>query len=196
MVQSHAGRSVAFIQLLHKFQSVERVAYAHDLSRKENDVEHSYFLAMFCWYLCDSLELMYSKEKVLRYALTHDLHEAYAGDTFIFDAEATKTKKEREEKARVRIADEFPEFKDLHATIEAYESQKDEESKFVHAVDKLIPFLINYIQGGKIWKEMKMSHDGVVAHKREKIGDQKEVRELFEQILTLMGEDWERCFVG
>lgn len=189
-------RAIAFIQLLHKFQSVERVAYAPDLIRRENDVEHSYFLAMFCWYLCDSLALGYSKEKVLRYALTHDLHEAYAGDTFIFDEKAKKTKKEREASARVCIAGEFPEFKDLHATIEAYESQKDEEAKFVHAVDKLIPFLINYMQGGKIWKEMKLSQDNIVAHKREKIGEQKETRELFEQILVLMNDDWERYFAG
>lgn len=108
MKQDQVSRAMAFIQLLHRFQSIERVAYAHDLSRKENDVEHSYFLAMFCWYLCDSLQLKYSKEKVLRYALTHDLHEAYAGDTFIFDAEATKTKKDREANARVRISGEFP----------------------------------------------------------------------------------------
>lgn len=187
-------RTVAFIELLHRFQSVERVAYTHDLVRKENDVEHSYFLAMFCWYLCDSLELGYAKEKVLRYALTHDLHEAYAGDTFIFDEDAKKTKKEREENARVRIAGEFPEFKELHSTIEAYESQEDEEARFVHAVDKLIPFLINYMQGGKIWREMNISYDEVVTHKREKIGNQKEVRELFEQIIALIGDDWQKYF--
>jgi len=150
---------------------------------------------MFCWYLCDSLELKYSKEKVLRYALTHDLHEAYAGDTFIFDVEATKTKKEREEKARVRIAGEFPEFADLHTTIEAYEGQKDAEAQFVHAVDKLIPFLINYEQGGYLWKEMKMTYSDVVAHKREKIGEQKEVRELLEQLIALIGDDWQKYFV-
>lgn len=194
MKQNQVHRAAAFIQLLHKFQSVERVAYTADLARHENDVEHSYFLAIFCWYLCDSLELSYAKEKVLRYALVHDLHEAYAGDTFIFDAEAKKTKKEREEKARLRIAGEFPEFKELHTTIETYENQKDAEAQFVHAVDKLIPFLINYMQGGKIWKEMKISYNEVVAHKREKIGGQKEVGELFEQIITLIGDDWQKYF--
>lgn len=64
----------------------------------------------------------------------------------------------------------------------------------MHAVDKLIPFLINYMQGGKIWREMKISYSEVVAHKREKIGGQKEAGELFEQILTIIGDDWQKYF--
>ena len=142
------ARTAAFVRLLHAFQSVERIAHVSDLSRRENNVEHSYFLAMVCWYLCDALELEYSKEKIFRYALAHDLVETYAGDTYIFDTEARKTKREREEKARIRMESEFPEFNDLHTTIEKYEKQDEPESVFVYAIDKLIPALINYIKGG------------------------------------------------
>ncbi|MDO8742128.1 MAG: HD domain-containing protein [bacterium] len=194
MMIPDAERAAAFVRLLHTFQSVERVAHTGDLSRRENDVEHSYFLAMLCWYLCDTLRLEYSKEKVLQYALAHDLHEAYAGDTYIFDQEGLKTKKDREKNARVRIAGEFPEFTDLHETIETYEKRSDPEARFVNAVDKFIPMIINYIQGGHTWKEFSIEHDALVAHKRDKIGDQKDVRELLEQLIVLIGRDRSKYF--
>lgn len=194
MKRPDAERTAAFVRLLHTFQSVERVAHVGGLSRRENDVEHSYFLAMLCWYLCDAFQLEYSKEKILRYALAHDLHETYAGDTYIFDHEGLKTKKEREKNARVRIAAEFPEFVELHETIEMYEKRTDHEARFVNAVDKFIPMIINYVQGGHTWKELGISHDDLVAHKREKISDQKEVLELLEQLIALIGKDRSKYF--
>ena len=189
-------RAAEFVRLLHAFQSVERVAHVGDLSRRENDVEHSYFLVMLCWYLCDALELDYSKEKIFKYALAHDLVEAYAGDTYIWDVEALKTKKEREENARVRIAGEFIEFRDLHTSIEAYENRDDPEAIFVHAIDKFLPALINYIQGGHTWKEMNVAREELLINKREKIGEQKEARELLEQIIALIGDDWKTYFAS
>ena len=189
-------RAAGFLRFLHAFQSVERVAYAADATRRENDVEHSYFLAMLCWYLVDALKLDYSVEKILRYALSHDLVEAYAGDSYIFDAESQRTKKEREKNAQHRIQSEFPEFETLHATIEAYEHQEDPESEFVHAVDKLIPVILNYLQNGRMWKDMKVDYKQLIAQKRAKVGEQKEVRELLEQIITLLQDDWESYFIA
>jgi putative hydrolase of HD superfamily len=196
MKQPDVNRTAAFVRLLHAFQSVERIARASDLSRPENDAEHSYFLAMICWYLRDTLQLDYSLEKIFRYALSHDLVEIYSGDTFFLDTEAHKTKKKREENARMRIRSEFPEFNDLHATINAYENRNEPEAVFVYAVDKVLPFLINYIQGGYMWKEMKVAHDDDYANKREKIGAQKEARALLEQIIALIGDDWNNYFVA
>ena len=194
--QPDAARAIAFMRLLHAFQSVERIAYSADISRRENDVEHSYFLAMLCWYLHDSLQLEYSLEKIFRYALAHDLSEVYAGDTYFLDAEAQKTKREREEKAVVRIQSEFPEFKDLYTTIETYERREDPEAIFVYAVDKVLPFLINYMQDGAMWKKMGVARDDDYTIKREKIGDQKEARALLEQIIALIGDDWKKYFVA
>ena len=191
-----AERTAEFMRLLHAFQSVERVAHAADLSRRENDVEHSYFLAMLSWDLHDVLALPYSTEKILRYALAHDLVETYAGDTYIFDAEALKTKGKREEEARARIEKEFPEFCDLHATIQAYEEKKDPESVFVHAVDKVIPLVINYVQGGHTWKKIGTVPANLFAYKRNKIGDQEEVRELLEQLIARVEADLGAYFVA
>lgn len=194
MSKPEARRALAFMRLLHAFQSVERVAHAPDQIRHENDVEHSYLLAMMSWYLIDSLKLDLDKNAALQYALAHDLVETYAGDTYIWDTEALKTKHAREEKARVQIETEFPEFPSLHAMIDKYEKQSDEESRFVRAVDKLLPVLTNYLQDGRTWKEMHVPHDDLYANKREKIGSQKEVRDLLEQMIELIGDGWQKYF--
>lgn len=196
MTRPKAERALAFMRLLHAFQSVERVAHAPDRVRYENDVEHSYLLAMMSWYLIDSLALDLDLDKALRYALAHDLVETYAGDTYIYDVEALKTKHAREEKARMQIEAEFPEFPDLHMTVKGYERQADDESLFVRAVDKLLPVLTNYLQDGHTWKEMAVPHENLYANKREKIGDQKEARALLEQMIELIGDGWQKYFAS
>jgi len=183
MKQPDLKRVAEFVRLLHAFQSVERAILAPDLVRKENDAEHSYSLAMLCWYLNNSLGLNLNKSKLLEYSLVHDFVEVYAGDTYVFDHEGKKTKHQREEEARLRIAGEFPEFKDLHKTIERYESREDSEAIFVHAVDKLIPMVTNYLQGGRSWKEAGVRRDDLFTLKRETIKDQELVRELLEQLI-------------
>jgi putative hydrolases of HD superfamily len=194
MKKFDAKRTTEFMRLLHAFQGIERAMYAPDLNRKENDIEHSYLLAMLCWYLVDARELALSKERVLRYALVHDFVEVYAGDTYFLDHEAIKTKHVREEKSRVRIQTEFPEFTDLHTSIETYEKQIDPEAVFVKAVDKIIPVIINYIQEGYTWKQMKVGKDDLYAHKRKKLEGQNSLADLLEQFFAEMEKDWKKYF--
>jgi putative hydrolase of HD superfamily len=183
MNQPNIKRVEEFVRLLHAFQSVERAMLSPDLVRKENDVEHSYTLTMLCWYLNDSLELGFDKNKLFEYSLAHDFVEVYAGDTYIFDKKLKETKHEREEKARLRIAKEFPEFKSLHKTLEQYENRQTPEAKFVHAADKLIPLVTNYLQKGRTWKKTNVQREELYALKREKINDQEPIRELLEQLI-------------
>jgi hypothetical protein len=37
--------------------------------------------------------------------------------------------------------------------IQAYESMSQEEAKFVYALDKIMPMMINYISDGYTWKK-------------------------------------------
>jgi putative hydrolase of HD superfamily len=196
MVEPRAERAISFMKLLHAFQSVERVANVPKADRWENDIEHSYLLAMFAWYLSDSLNLQLDKNKILRYALAHDLVEVYAGDTYIFttDEKEKNTKHQREEESRRRIKKEFPEFNDLHRTIMEYESRNDRESTFVYAVDKLIPVITNYIQDGRTWKKMNVPFDQLLENKRRKIDDEPYIRDLLEQIITLIEKDRAKYF--
>jgi putative hydrolase of HD superfamily len=196
MTDPDAKRAISFTELLHAFQRVERVYKVPHMERRENDVEHSYLLAMLAWYLIDSLGIDLNKEKVLKYALAHDLVEIYAGDTFAFtsDQSVKSSKHQREEDAHQRIKKEFIEFKDLDTAIEGYERRDDKESIFVYALDKFIPIITNYIQDGRSWKEEDLAFDEVIKYKRERIGDEPFIRNLLEQMIALIERDRAKYF--
>ena len=73
-----------FAKMLNLLQAVERVIRVKDQDRWENDMEHSYHLAMLAWYIVDVQKLSLNREQVFCYALAHDLVEVYAGDPYVF----------------------------------------------------------------------------------------------------------------
>lgn len=182
-------RLVSFMELLHKFQQIERVVHAPDLVRFENDTEHSYSLAMASWYLVELLHLDLDVSKVLKYALVHDMVEVYAGDTYVFDTKAKSNKHERESKAREQLLAEFPDFPSMHLVGLNYESRADNESIFVHAVDKLLPAITNYLQNGHTWKNLGVSFSQVFTLKRETTQHSPEVAALLEHLIDMYNVD-------
>lgn len=110
---------LGFAKMLNVLQAVERVIRVKDQDRWENDMEHSYHLAMLAWYIIDSQKLSLDREKVFCYALAHDLVEVYAGDTYLYseDKELLASKPERERLAAERLMVEFPEVPEIHRAI-------------------------------------------------------------------------------
>src|SRR6185369_10253674 len=127
-----------FVRLLHEVERVRRVARRPDEKQMTSTADHSFELAMVCWYIASTHKLDVEYAKVLKYALAHDLVEAYAGDTPNHDQEARKTKAGREAEALRRLEEEFGEFPDLLETIHEYELRETPEAKLVYAADKLI----------------------------------------------------------
>ncbi len=187
---------IKFFTLLNKFQRVYRTGYMPGEDRKENDVEHSYTLALLAWYAIDAFKLNLNKEKAIMYALAHDIPEVYAGDTNAFsnDPELLRTQTEREEVAQGRLNSEFPEAKTIHETIKNYGERKDPESIFVHALDKVHPVLIEIIQDGRTIKEEGLQYSRAVELKRRVTADSPEVSDLLEQLISLIDKDKERYF--
>jgi len=131
------------VRLTNAFQKIKRVILIKDEEAFENDAEHSFQLALTAWYIIENDHLDFNFQKVIGYAQVHDLVEIYAGDTFVYaDAKHHASKAQRESEAAQRLAEEFPEFPSLSTMIEAYEGQVDPESRFVFALDKLLPVII------------------------------------------------------
>lgn len=173
-----------FSALLHEFRKVERMVLSNGTDRKENDVEHSYNLAMLAWYVNHTFDLKLDESKLFKYSLAHDLVEVYAGDTYFFlEEEAKKDKHEREEKAAQRIKEEFPEFKELHEIIEKYESKGDREAKFIYALDKVEPLLSIYLDKGVTWRKNKMTYEMLTSSKAPKVAVDPIVNEIFEELV-------------
>ena len=179
----------SFMKMLHAFRNIERVVRANNEERWENDVEHSYHLAMLGWYIVATEKLDLDIDKVLKYALAHDLVEVHAGDTYLFstDEDFVKSKNAREEAARKKLVEEYPNFPELHEAILAYENKEDAESRFVYALDKLQPVINIYLDGGRTWKEKKVTLKMIEEAKKGKVTISPKIKNYYEELMKIVG---------
>lgn len=133
---------------------------------------------------------------VIKYALVHDLVEIYAGDTFIYstDEALLNSQTKREQAAAARLTEEFPEFADLHLLIARYERRADKESKFVYALDKVLPVLNIYLDNGRTWKKKGITLQMLVDAKQSKAAVSSAVAGYFRELVTLLKEHEKQLF--
>ena len=125
------------------FARVERMTHLADLGRPENDVEHSYGLALTCWFLAPKIAPELNLEKIFAYALAHDTVEVHAGDTFVFgDPSELAGKSDREDAALEILSQDWHDFPEMTDYAAGYKAKRDEEARFVYAVDKILPVLM------------------------------------------------------
>ena len=148
-------QQIAFIVEIDKVKNIFRQTYLADGKRKENDAEHSWHIALMALLLKEYAEEEVDVLKVMTMVLIHDLVEIDAGDTYAYDLEGAKTKKEREEKAADRIFGILPEdqgayFRKLWDEFEEY---KTADAKYAHLLDNFQPILLNDAANGIAWEE-------------------------------------------
>lgn len=179
-----------FCALLNQFRGVERVLLVNGQNRLENDVEHSYQLAMLAWFIVSNRSSNLDKDLILKYALIHDFVEVYAGDTNLYtkDNAHRASKIERERLAAKRLKEELSTFPDLHELIHGYELREDDESKFIYALDKIQPILNIYLDNGRTWKREGITLEMIIESKQAKVTLSPEVKLYFDQIVTLLKE--------
>lgn len=148
-------KQISFIMELDKIKKITRQTYLSDGSRKENDAEHSWHLALMAFVLADYANEPIDVLKTIKMVLLHDVIEIDAGDTYAFDAEANKTKRERELKAADRIFSLLPkeQMEEYRGLWDEFEAMQTPESKFANMLDKVQPLLLNDASGGISWEE-------------------------------------------
>jgi putative hydrolase of HD superfamily len=136
-----------------------------DGSRKENDAEHSWHLAVMAAILSEyavqkNLDIL----QVVKMVLIHDVVEIDAGDTYLYDEQAAKDKAEREQKAADRLFHLLPEdqAEEFRMLWEEFEERTTPEAKFAAALDRFQPLLHNYLTKGKSWKQHGVTSDKVI----------------------------------
>jgi putative hydrolase of HD superfamily len=196
MQESLLEHVLKFNNLLHAYRAVKRRILIHGSDEQENDVEHSFNIAMLAWHINSVKGLKLDTEKLFAYALVHDLVEVYAGDTFFYADEKTKAgKEEREALALLRLKDEFPEFPELHATIADYERREDRESKFIYALDKVEPLLSIYQDGGRTWRRDAVSLDMITSMKTAKVAVDPTIERIFKELIEVFKKEHDTLFV-
>ncbi len=147
-------KQIEFIIIIDEMKNVLRRNLVVDGSRRENDAEHSWHLAVMAMILQEYSADKVDISKVLRIALVHDLVEVYAGDTFAYDVKGNEDKLDREIMAAEKL---FGMLKDgqgdeIRALWDEFEAKETPESKYANAIDRLQPLILNYLTNGHTWK--------------------------------------------
>ncbi len=147
-------RQLEFIVTCDELKNIFRRTVLTDASRRENDAEHSWHLALCAMVLEEYAPAPLDMQKVLRMVTVHDLIEIYAGDTFAYDTTGNATKAEREAAAADKLfsvlGEQGSEFRTLW---EEFDAGQTPEAAFAAAMDRLQPLLHNYVTNGYTWKE-------------------------------------------
>ncbi len=180
-----------FAKLIHEFQNIERSLWLKGREHPENDAEHSYQLAMISWYVVSTYKLPLNVDKVIKYALMHDLVEVYAGDTDAFDKDPEQhaSKAEREHLALEKLKLEFTEFPEMTDLITVYENREDHESKFVYALDKVVAPINIYFDSGRTWKHKGITFKKLLENKLPKVAAHPEVKKYFDQLVDILEKE-------
>lgn len=148
-------QQLKFTAEIDKMTSILRRTMLIDKSRRENDAEHSWHIAvmalLFEEYVSEPVDIGH----VVKMCVVHDLIEIYAGDTFAYDVEGNKSKAEREEKAADRLFALLPEEQGayIRALWEEFDGMETADSKYAACLDRIQPFFHNTLTEGHTWVE-------------------------------------------
>lgn len=162
-------KQIEFIVEIDRLKQIYRQNYLADASRKENDAEHSWHLAVMAFLLSEhSIEKNADVLRIMKMVLVHDLVEIDAGDTYCYDEKANEDKCEREIKAADRLFNILPEdqAKEFRALWDEFEERKTAEARFAAALDRVQPVLLNYTSRGKSWQEHGITTDKALKRNR------------------------------
>ncbi|MCP4151155.1 MAG: HD domain-containing protein [bacterium] len=165
MTDNRLAKQMAFIIEIDKLKSITRQCTLMNGKRYENDVEHSWHLAIMAIllseYAAENVELI----RVIKMVLIHDIVEIDAGDTYIYDSRAGEDKEVREIAAADRIFALLPEDQalEMRQLWDEFEARESPEARFAAALDRIHPMIHNYMSKGASWKKHSISSDMVIA---------------------------------
>ncbi len=176
---------MSFFMEVDRLKGVERRNWLADGSRRENTAEHSWHLGIAAMIMTPLAMEPVDVGKAVCMALVHDIVEIDAGDTFAYDtSELADTKRARELEAADRLFGLLPPALGEHfrALWDEYEAGDTAEARYVMAVDRLAPMLLNMAEGGSAWREYGITRSRVIA--RNGVHVQPVLPEMWEMALA------------
>lgn len=151
----HLDQQLKFVAEIDKMTQIFRRTMLIDGSRRENDAEHSWHIAVMALLFSDYVKEKPDLGRVVKMLVVHDLVEIYAGDTFAFDVEANKSKEENEIAAADKLFSQLPEEqgKEIRSLWEEFDEMKTPDSIYANCMDRVQPFLHNTLTTGTTWVE-------------------------------------------
>ena len=154
-VDERLEKQIAFVKEIDKEKQIFRQTYVSDGTRKENDAEHAWHMAVMAFLLQEHANEDVDLLKTMKMILIHDVVEIDAGDTYAYDEVAKATQREREEKAAARLFGLLPkdQAKEMLALWEEFEAAETPEAKYARSLDNFQPMMLNDATDGKAWVE-------------------------------------------
>ncbi len=148
-------KQIKFAIVIDEMKNIFRRNLIIDGSRRENDAEHSWNLAMLAMLFEEYSTEKVNIERVLKIALVHDLIEVYAGDTFAYDVKGNEDKLQREIESANKLFGILDPVQgaEIRALWDEFEAKETAESKYANAIDRIQPLINNYLTNGHTWKE-------------------------------------------
>ena len=148
-------QQLKFTAEIDKMTGILRRTMLIDESRRENDAEHSWHIAvmalLFTEYALEPVDV----SRAVKMCIIHDLIEIYAGDTFAYDINANKDKAQREKAAADKLFAMLPaeQGKEIRSLWEEFDLVQTPDAKYATCMDRLQPFLHNTLTQGHTWVE-------------------------------------------
>ena len=178
-------RQLAFALELDKEKNIFRQTHLSGHGRRENDAEHAWHMAVMAYLFREYANEEVDIAKTMLMCLIHDVVEIDAGDTYAYDTEALKTKKEREDRAKERIFSLLPEDQkgEMIALFDEFEEARTAEAKFAHAMDNLQPLILNNANEGGDWKEHGVHASTVYGRQQKTRAGSEKLYEVTDRII-------------
>jgi putative hydrolase of HD superfamily len=162
------ARQIQFVLEVDGLKNIFRQSPVLGQSRKENDAEHSWHLAMMAVILAEHAEAPIDPLRVIKMLLIHDIPEIDAGDAFIYDDEAVAARHQHEQRAAERLFGLLPAdmAAEMLALWQEFEAGETADARFAYALDRLQPVLLNAHSEGSSWREHGITADRVLARNR------------------------------
>ena len=144
-----------FIVTIDREKEIGRQTPIADGSRKENDAEHAWHMAVMVMLLAEYAEEPIDPLRTIEMLLIHDLVEIYSGDTYAYDESGKLSQREREREAADRLYNILPEdqARQLRSLWDEFEERQSPEARFARTMDNLQPMMLNHVTNGISWVE-------------------------------------------
>ena len=157
------NRQLLFTAEIDRMTEVLRQTLLINKSRRENDAEHSWHIAVMAMLFSEYASEPVNIGRAVQMCVVHDLVEIEADDTFAYDVQGNIGKAEREREAADKLFSRLPEDQGhmIRALWEEFDAMETADSKYAACMDRLQPFLHNTLTDGHTWGNGKVTRAAV-----------------------------------
>lgn len=157
------NQQLLFTAEIDKMTDVLRQTVLINKSRRENDAEHSWHIAVMAMLFSEYASEPVNIGRVVQMCVVHDLVEIEADDTFAYDVQGNIGKAGREKEAADKLFSKLPEDQGhmIRSLWEEFDAMETADAKYAACMDRLQPFLHNTLTEGHTWGQGKVTRGAV-----------------------------------